>query len=69
MSKFKEPDMIDFFPVLVVKETEKAMRIQYMGEQFWAPKSIINVARRDQDGKVTHIQLPDWFTKKENLEP
>ena len=64
----KPVNMLDFFPVQIARETEKALLIQYMGEKFWAPKSIVEISRRDQDGKVTHVKLPDWFTSKENIE-
>ena len=64
----REVDLIDIFPVTQLSETEKAYKLLYMGEQKWIPKSITTVKRRDQDGKITHIQVPEWFYKKEGFE-
>ena len=64
----KELDLIDVFPVSQLSETEKAYKFLYMGEQKWIPKSITTVKRRDQDGKITHIQVPEWFYEKEGFE-
>lgn len=60
----KEIVLVDVFPVKLLAETQKAYRFLYMGETLWWPKSLVTVKRRDQDGNVIAIQLPEWFYKK-----
>ncbi len=42
----------------LVKETEKAIQIEYWMKMFWVPKSLATVTDES-------IEIVDWFYKKE----
>lgn len=63
----KEESLIDLFPVAKLAETAKAYKFFYRGQEHWIPKSLTTVIRRDQDGGISHIAVPDWFYEKEGF--
>lgn len=67
MRDFSQDDMFDIYPVRLVKETAKAMLLAFDGTERWVPSSLIKVVRMDEEKNPTHIQVPEWFAKKEGF--
>lgn len=67
MRDFSQDSMFDMFPVKLIRETGKAMLLVYAGAEWWVPSSLIKVIRMDEEKNPTHIQVPEWFAKKEGF--
>lgn len=59
MHKEKQIIMATLKNAKQVKETEKAIQIEYWQKLFWIPKSLVNVT---EEG---YFDVVDWFYKKE----
>ena len=57
--------------VTVVRESEKALLVDYEGEEFWVPKSQIHadseIYSSRQVGETGNLVLPYWLAEKKGL--
>jgi len=57
-------DRFDMFPVDCKHVTEKAYLFRYCDEDYWVPRSIVEVVKRNEYQEPIHVTIPVWFAKK-----
>ncbi len=67
----KEPDMnppVHLQDVTCIRETEKALLVEYEGEEFWVPQSVIHadseVYQKDTEGTLV---VARWWAESRSL--
>jgi len=62
---FKPADTIIWVEAILIKQTQKAILIEFDGRKAWFPKAWILKARRSQDARTISIKIAErqWAMK------
>ena len=65
MIKLPDSDNYLLTGAVYIKQTEKAIYVDYEGKHFWLPKSqIVYDGTNYENGDDINIELPEWLLKK-----
>ena len=55
-----------YFEMVYVRESERAILVEFKTEQVWLPKSKI-IWQEVNPGQITEVQVPLWLARKNNM--
>ena len=55
-----------YFEMVYVRESEKAILVEFKTEQVWLPKSKV-IWQEVNPGQITEVQVPLWLARKNNM--
>jgi len=67
MSNYADPVYLD--DCTCIKETDKALLIEYEGDEFWIPKSQIvdGDSEVDSEGDIGVLAITQWIAEEKGL--
>lgn len=62
------PELIPIAKVSVMAETEKAILVEYEGDEIWIPKSLVGPnSEVEEPGDEGMIEIPEWFADEKGM--
>lgn len=55
-----------YFEMVYVRESERAILVEFKTEQVWLPKSKV-IWQEVNPGQITEVQVPLWLARKNNM--
>lgn len=55
-----------YFEMVYVRESERAILVEFKTEQVWLPKSKV-IWQEVNPGQIIEVQVPLWLARKNNM--